>query len=1023
MISIDLARRPLKAAWATARTTAFTSACTLALVAACGGGGIGEGGGPETLQGEDTGQRGAPLTRVAGLGPAGRADGTVGDVLAAFAGPTGLGWSATGMLVADSGQHLLRRVTPGGVVSTLAGTGRAGQDDGPAHQATLDTPVAVAAAGDGSVWVIDRQGSVLRRLGTDGRLRTLALGAYELVDAHAVAGGPAGEAYVADAGAGRLLRVGADGAVKVLRDDLQAPGGVAVDAQGRVYVSDTGRHVIRRFQGGSWEVYAGQEDSPGWLDDQRAASQFFEPRLLALAPDGLLWVQDSGNGVMRAVPDSGSVVADFTMPTTQGGYGVDSGGVLWASDTQANTLVRLQYQQSGTFLRPVAGGGLSGSLFRDAQGAVNVIETEHYVMRRLGPQGADIVVGSGLQGGGTFGPVLQIGLNTPRMALQGQDGDVLILDSYGIAVTRVKDGVTSSFIGHSDVMWPSVHAAMGQQQAIADAPGDWYYYAGQTGLTRLHKKTGLEGEPLASMAQVFSSVRGSVYTTERRGVFDDGLGQLDTPTPRLFQSLRGLVVDAAGNAYVSDEQDHAIRMVIVEGLAPGQPARVVTLAGLGPGTAGDSDGRGRAAGFNRPAGLLLQADGSLLVADRGNQRIRRIEIDRTGPLPVGVVSTVAGSSVGRADGPALQAQFNQPQALLADGDGVLIFDGGNLRLRRLAGGQVSTVAALGSQHTTVKTPPDGNGLDPRLGSPGGMAWLPDGRLAVADTGNHLVRTLRLAAGGAQLDTWAGAGVAGLADGAGLDARFALPEALAADGQGNVIVADTANHALRWLTPDGRTTTLAGGAAGFADGPAAQARFNAPGGIAISADGRRIVVADRNNHRIRELLKDAGGKWTARTLAGSGQAGRADGTGSAASFRLPAGVALAPNGDVLVADTDNNLIRRIDTDGRVTTVAGSGEGSLDGSAMQAQFRQPQNLVLDAQGRIVVADTGNNLLRLIAADGRVSRIAGLPPPYLDNSRTPTPTNSPLHAPTGLAVGSDGRLYVASSGYNQIVSVALP
>ena len=126
---------------------------------------------------------------------------------------------------------------------------------------------------------------------------------------------------------------------------------------------------------------------------------------------------------------------------------------------------------------------------------------------------------------------------------------MLILDSFGIPVTRVKDGVTSSFITYSDIQWPSIHAAMGQQQAIADAPGDWYYYAGQTGLTRLNKKTGMEGEPIASMVQVFPPERGSVYTLEQRGVFDDGFGRFDVAAQRLFQSLRGMVVDAAGNAY------------------------------------------------------------------------------------------------------------------------------------------------------------------------------------------------------------------------------------------------------------------------------------------------------------------------------------------------------------------------------------------------------------------------------------------------------------------------------------------
>jgi DNA-binding beta-propeller fold protein YncE len=198
-------------------------------------------------------------------------------------------------------------------------------------------------------------------------------------------------------------------------------------------------------------------------------------------------------------------------------------------------------------------------------------------------------------------------------------------------------------------------------------------------------------------------------------------------------------------------------------------------------------------------------------------------------------------------------------------------------------------------------------------------------------------------------------------GANGTAEFAYPTGVAFDGQGNVLVADTSSNRIRVIDPTGNVITLAGnGSAGFADGTEGRsgtAMFWSPLGVAANIDGT-VYVADTNNQRIRWL--DAG----VDTLAGNGDGGFADGPGIAAELAFPSGVAVDSAGNVYVADTDNQRIRKIDPRGNVTTIAGDGqEGDVDGPASSAEFRDPKGVAIDAAGNIYVADANNNRVRVI------------------------------------------------------------
>ncbi|MGW8392064.1 gluconolaconase [Pseudoduganella sp. HUAS MS19] len=242
----------------------------------------------------------------------------------------------------------------------------------------------------------------------------------------------------------------------------------------------------------------------------------------------------------------------------------------------------------------------------------------------------------------------------------------------------------------------------------------------------------------------------------------------------------------------------------------------------------------------------------------------------------------------------------------------------------------------------------------------------------------------------------------------LDAGLADPYGVAVDKRGNIYFADGGEaNTVSVLAPDGSTRVLAGGIEGYSEGLGAAAAFNTPSGIALDKEGN-VYVADTGNHAIRKIAADG----TVSTLAGSGVAGFADGQGVQAQFNGPVGVAVDAAGVVYVADTYNDRIRRIAQDGTVTTLAGGGRpGFVDGIGEGALFDTPCGIAVGKDG-IYVADTSNDAVRRINADGSVLTIAAAP--ELENEQL-------LRRPMALAVTHDGFVYIAVSSRGRLLQLA--
>jgi sugar lactone lactonase YvrE len=321
-----------------------------------------------------------------------------------------------------------------------------------------------------------------------------------------------------------------------------------------------------------------------------------------------------------------------------------------------------------------------------------------------------------------------------------------------------------------------------------------------------------------------------------------------------------------------------------------------------------------------------------------------------------VVTTLAGSGKrGFADGAGAEASFNYPGGLTLDRFGnIYVADSYANKIRKVTPeGVVTTVAGSGKDGFA-----DGTGLEAAFSMPSGIAIDEYGNIYAAEWKGHRVRKITPEG---VVTTLAGSGNAGFADGTGEAASFNRPEQVAVDSKGNVYVADSKNHRIRKITPSGVVTTIAGsGKNDFADGRYTEAAFKTPSGIALDRAGN-IYVADMENRRVRKVTSEG----VVTTLAGSGKAAFADGTGENASFKLPFGLCVDGSGNIYLADCADNRIRKITPSGTVTTLAGSGnKGSEDGYESAASFNAPWGTALDSFGAIYVSDQQNNKIRKIS-----------------------------------------------------------
>lgn len=923
---------------------------------------------------------------------------TPGGVISTFAGQVGVPGSANGaktttarfffpagvavdsannLYVTDFGNHTIRKIS-GGNVETLAGTvGVAGGVDGTGPAASFNGPGQVTCDTFGNLYLGDFNGHTIRKVTPAGVVTTLA--------------GLAGNSGSVD-GTGDAAR-------------FNQPTGVAVDAQGTVYVCDENNGTIRKITpAGVVTTLAGLAGSPGSVDGTGSAARFTSVYGLTFDSAGNLIVTDRVHETIRRVTPAGVVTTLAGLPgshATTDGTGSNArfnqlGGVI--NDGTSNTL--LVVETNGSVIRRVSYDGVcttwvgtpgvagaastAGVLNRPAgiarapDGTWYVAEYGSHTIRKITPNGVvTVFAGQAFTSGSADGTGGAARFSGPVGVECDSAGNVFVADQNNHSIRKITPaGVVTTFAGLSGSSGSTDgtgSAARFHFPSNLSFDNSGNLYVPDAGSHIIRKITP------AGVVTTLAGQAGSIG-------FTDGTGNAAR-----FNVPVATAVDAAGNVFVADNTNHAIRKVTQAGV-------VTTVAGSLLRLDGSTDGIGTAARFLSPRGLAFDAAGNLLIAEQHNYTIRKM-------TPAGVVTTVCGQAgtAGTADGVGAAAQFNWPSDIDMDpqGNAYVANDLGHTIRKVTPGGAVTTW--LGTPGLAGTTNTGGN-----FAYPSGTAVDAAGNVYVVDS---LASNLRKISPSGVISTLAGlAFVTGSLDGMGTAAQFKGPTDVAIDAAGNLYVTDFSNHTIRQITPAGEVTTLAGqaGAAGSADGTGSAARFANPRGLCVDAAGANLYVADQFNQTIRQVVIAT---RAVTTLAGTaGVSGSTDATGTAARFNSPTDTAVDAAGNVYVADFGNGAIRKITPGGVVTTFAGlaGASGSADGIGTAARFTSPYGLALDTGGSLYVSEIGNNTIRRVntgtAAVTTIGGLAGSP-----GSADGTGSVARFMSPQGIAIDAWGRLYV--------------
>jgi hypothetical protein len=674
----------------------------------------------------------------------------------------------------------------------------------------------------------------------------------------------------------------------------------------------------------------------------------------------------SAGTVISSVDATGSA-AQFSAPR---GVAVDSAGNVYVADSSNNTIRKITAAGVVTTLAGTAGSSGNkdatgtAALFNepfavavDSAGNVFVADTNNNAIRKITAQGVVTTLAGGNGKGTSDGTGTAAKFHEPRGLAIDSSGTLYVADYENQLVRKVSSaGVVTTLAGGADII------------GSTDGQGTAARFMALQGIA-------VDGA-------------GNVYVTESgnrnvRKITASGLVTTLTTGTGNFGEPRGIAVDASGNLYVGDYGSNVVRKVTSTGT-------ISTHAGTSP-TAGSTDGTTSSALFNAPSGVAMDSAQNLYVADTLNNTVRKIS-------PTGTVTTLAGLAgrTSSVDGTGTAARFQDPYAVAVDGLGNLfVADATDHSIRKISSaGVVTTFAGTGGSFGST----DGTGTAARFKAPLGIAADSAGNVYVADTGNAIVR--KITAAGVVTTLAGSAGQSGSTDGTGTAARFMGPYGITVDSSGTVYVVES-SAVVRKITTAGVVTTVAGtsGTNGFTNATGTAARFSVPFDIAVDGAGT-LYVSDHGNHAVRKIT--AAGVVT--TLAGSGSAGNTNATGTAASFRFPSGIAADSAGNVYLADTDNQIIRKITATGETTTLAGSGSvGSADGVGTAATFYNPKDVAVDASGTLYVVDRNNHTIRkgsvsagpsTAVSDCVLNWAERSFPQYLAPSGAPSQTSAPYY-----------------------------
>jgi streptogramin lyase len=612
---------------------------------------------------------------------------------------------------------------------------------------------------------------------------------------------------------------------------------------------------------------------------------------------------------------------------------------------------------------------------------------------------------STVAGGGSVdgSPALAIGLGGPASFAVDAAGNVYVAAQSAHRIFRIAPSgaiyvaAGSGSLGYVGDGGPATAAGLAAPSGVAvDAAGNLYIADTDNHLIRrVDGATGTITTLTGNLTPDFSGDGGPA-----------ALAAIASPT--------GVALDAAGNLFIADSENHRIRRISAA------TGTISTVAGTGiPGFTGDG-GPATAARLRRPTGVALDAAGNLLIADSQNNRIRRVSAS------TGTISTIAGRSstpgFSGDGGLATNARLANPVAIALDGaENLFIADQDNDRIRRVSVA-TATITSVAGNGTFGFSGDGGPATSAQLAGPLGVAVDTDGNLLIADRFNQRIRRVSPAG---TIETSGGNGSAGFFGDGGpaTSATLARPSDVALDAAGNLFIADRDNQRVRRVDAvTGAITTVAGNGTFGSDGdggPATSASIATAFSVAVDAAGN-LFISDYQGYRVRRVNAATG---VIDTVAGTGQFGFSGDGGPATSAAIssPARIAFDAAGNLFIPDEFNHRIRRVDgVTGTITTVAGNGIDGFSGDggpATLASLNLPVAVAVDAAGNLYVADQFNDRIRRVdGVTGTITTVAG------NGSRGGAGDGGPataaeLAAPAGVAVDADGNVYIADQNNQRI------
>ena len=917
------------------------------------------------------------VTTLAGTGTSGTNDGTLtgGVSSATFDGPGGIAVDSTGttlgttLYVADSVNNAIRKVViASGTVTTPAGTiGVAGSGfaDGIGTAAKFTGPLGIALDGAGNFYVGDTNNQLIRK-------STLAV-------APAITSGSATTFSVGTAGTFTVTATGSPAATfSIAAGSL--PSGVTLTTN---VGANTATLAGTPSAAGSFPITIQASNGVGAAATQSFTLTVNLAPVITSANNTAFSVNTAGTFqfVATGTPAPTFSIISGTLPSAVAT--LNSAGVLTATPPSSTTGSPFTFtvratNSSGTndqvFTLTVQNGASISVQPADqavALGATATFSitaggtpapTSYAWYRQVGGGGFVSLVPDGGAYSGTATATLTVSNTT--LAMSGDQFECVVSNGVGVPVTS---GTATLTVTQAPVI-----TSVGAFTFVVNMAGAFQVVATGTPAPTFSIVSGTLPSSVATLSSSGllsttgpSSTTGSPFTfkiraTNAGGTNDQSFTLIVSPTP-----LAPLITTQPLAQSVGVGQNATFNLV-----ATGSPAPTYQWQRLPSGTsswstlAEDATYSGVATATLVVTGVttFMSGDQFQCVVSNANGSVTSTAVSLT--LNLGsAFTTIAGlaGSTGSIDGTGTAARLNGPMGVAVDSAGnIFATDSSNNTIRKISpAGVVTTIAGVAGSRGSA----DGLIDAARFNQPTGIAVDTGGNVYVADTGNNVIRKLINSSGNVYYTTTlAGtAGVYGSGDGTGAAAQFFHPYGIAINAVGNLYVADTQNGTIRLITSTGVVSTLAGlaGNYGNVDGTGSAARFSFPYGLAVDSAGT-LFVADSLDDTIRKVT--LGGSVT--TFAGhAGVAGSRDDTGILAQFNQPCGVVVDSTGNVFVSDTSSNTIRKITSAGVVTTLAGltGSSGSADGSGSAVRFNRPFGIAVDSSGNVIVADSGNNTIR--------------------------------------------------------------